>query len=660
MANLPNPGGKLKPGCYLICYTPAPLDAGILHYDGTLRVQQTGPNDLLASGDLYAHFDDRAVSNVIPTDIPIFPCKEYRFYLWVTGIGSINAAGFTMDFELKAYNANTEKWGDTQMRSAALSWITPVPQGYPPQGRYLSGPVSDRNGTPAGTLTMGWLSDNLRRAKIEIDRVPQAKFPRGNGKDKGWTSVFKEVGWKVEPVLNERNVPEENLSGPDGSWSLADLHAWLLQPQNQADLDAEWRYLVVCVRSIEGDYFGVTWDPLGGDSPKIVRDVVGIAAHEDFPAEWVKVREAVLEDTPAYFRTAVHEIGHAMNLDHNDRTNGFMNETGKIAWGNAAAFPDNIVWAFDPAKDGQLLRHLPDVLVRPGTPKAGGNVPGISDRIAADQAPVTADGLELRLTPLSNAVPLGAPVRVKLKLVNTGRQTIAVPPTLALKSGYVRGQVRLLEGEVRTFRALVQLHDNKPLLPLPPGRSLGQSMTLLRGAQGALFPVPGAHRLRVEVTWSLDGVLWQVQGETAITVTEPVDDAQAQAAERINSSPEALLSLALGGDHLEEGNAAIEAALSHPVLHPHYAVIKAKRLGKQSGPRAADVLAACQLLGETTVLSDAEIRRVAEFLLKAEQLKHTEAVKRTAANLKERIAKLEAEDDVVQLVNQLEAALLKS
>ncbi|MEK7675652.1 MAG: hypothetical protein AAB676_07450 [Verrucomicrobiota bacterium] len=660
MANLPNPGGKLKQGCYLICYTPAQLPAHVLHYDGTLRIQQTGPHGILASGDLYAHFDNRAVSNVIPNDIPVFPCKEYSYYLWVTGIGSINAAGFTMDFELKGYDVDTDLWDNVQLFSADLTWITPVPQGYPPQGRYLNGPVKKSDGAPAGTLTMGWLSEDLRRAKIEIDRVPQAKFPRGNGKDKGWTAVFKEVGWKVEVDLNERDVPEEHLSNSNGSWSLADLHAWLLRPQNQADLDPEWRYLILSVRDIDGGYFGVTWDPLGGDSPKIMRDVVGISAHEDFPVEWVKVKDAVLEDTPAYFRTAVHEIGHAMNLDHNDRTNGFMNETGRIAWGNVAAFPDNIDWAFDPAKDQQLLRHLPDVMVRPGTPKATGNVPGISDRIAADHAPATARGLELRLSPLLAAVPLGAPVRIKLKLVNTGAQSLAVPPSLALKSGYVRGQVRLPQGEVRTFRTLVKVHDNKPFLQLPPGRSLGQSLTLLRGAQGALFPLPGMHRLRVEVTWSLDGVPTCVKGETEIMVTEPADDAHRQAAERMNSSPDALLSLAIGGDHLEEGNAAIDAALSHPVLHPHYAVIKAKRLGRQTGSRAADVLAACELLSETTVLSDAEIQRVAEFLLKAEQHKQTETVKRTAAILKERITKLDAENDVVQLVNQLEAALLKS
>ena len=115
-----------------------------------------------------------------------------------------------------------------------------------------------------------------------------------------------------------------------------------------------------------------------------------------------------------------------------------------------------------------------------------------------------------------------------------------------------RGQVRLPQGEVRTFRTLVKVHDNKPFLQLPPGRSLGQSLTFAAGRTRRLVPVarhaPVAGRSDLVPGWGS----YVSKVKQRLWLQKPADDAHRQAAERMNSSPSALLSLAIGGDHLEE------------------------------------------------------------------------------------------------------------
>ena len=97
-------------------------------------------------------------------------------------------------------------------------------------------------------------------------------------------------------------------------------------------------------------------------------------------------------------------------------------------------------------------------------------------------------------------------------------------------------------------------------------------------------------------------------------VTSPTDDAHARAALKVLSTPDTLLSLAIGGDHLEVGNEVIRAAISHPVLRPHYSLIEAKRIGQRYFDRKPDLKEAAVLVDEKTVMSPAEVKRFAKIL----------------------------------------------
>ena len=163
---------------------------------------------------------------------------------------------------------------------------------------------------------------------------------------------------------------------------------------------------------------------------------------------------------------------------------------------------------------------------------------------------------------------------------------------------------------MRTFRTVVRCVDDATFVQLDPGETRGDSVTLMRGAEGALFAAPGMHHVEVEVHWEVDGTTAIVRGASTVLVTGVVDAAHAAAAHRVLATPDAHLVLAIGGDHLVEGIAAIQAALESSVLRPHFAVIEAKRVGRRFAGRKPDVKGAVALIDESTVMSDVEMAKM--------------------------------------------------
>lgn len=621
---------SLRGGCYLMRYTPIQRAGALksLHYDGTLRVERLSPTNVTASGDLYVHqplkiwpgsLPKPPIGGIKPAEpnpalgIPIFARKNYRYYMRVTQIleGSTLAKSFTLGFELHRFNHTTKAWTVEGPYKAKMVWSV-APPGYPASGDYLHGEVKTAAGAAAGRLTIGWISKYLRKATLEIDRVKVSEAPLDNGLGVDWRDVYNAIGWDVTIDVSDTDVTE-----PSGEfWSDAEMHAAMLARRDAADLDREWRYHLICVRRLDSTERGIMYDAYAGDSNNIPREGAGLSSHWTIPntAPWGKVsgmRFGTAESP--YFRTGVHEIGHAMGLYHNAVDNGFMHTTPDIA-ANAVPpvqFPDNILWAFSP-DDRKRLRHLPDVWVRPG---------GISFGAAYGTAPISptdsveeAEGLTLTVTPLLETVPIGAPVRVDFTITNDTEQALPIPASLSMKAGAVRGRVVDPSAAVRTFWPLIRCIEEDEIRELEPHASVTNSVTILRGAEGALFPAPGAYRVFVDLEWSLGEAKIRLSGDAPVMVTPPVDESHAAAALRILTSPDALLTLVLGGDHLEEGTEAIRTALEDDVLAPHYAYIEAKRVGKRFGDRDADVDAAAKLLNEDIVMSAREARKAVDLL----------------------------------------------
>ena len=639
---------SLRHGCYLLRYTPN-ASAPFLHYDGTLRVERAWFNTT-ASGDLYTHktfsWPPRPVIEPSPTRIPIFPRARYRYYMRVTQILEWFTLGnsFMLGYELFSLNQTTNSWSNQGSFTARMAWTTP-PAGHPSGTDFLTGEVKNKFGAVVGRLTMAWVSPYLRRAVIEIDRVRESEFPEesgyedNNGDDIDWRHVFKKVGWNITVVESDPNLAE-----PSGaSWSNSELHDKMLRRRDSADLDSEWRYHLLCVRQLDATSRGIMYDAFGGDSNNIPREGAAISSHWVIPdtPQWGKVAGQRFGASGApYFRTAVHEIGHAMGLYHNSADNGFMNTTGVIASRGTASdpFPDNVLWAFHP-DDEKRLRHMPDPWVRPGMIPFGQSYSVAP--ISPDDMVAEVEDLQLNVTASLDAVPIGAPARVDIELVNKSSvRSVPVPKSLSLKAGSVHGKVTDPSGTVRTFWPLVRCIDEEEVEDLAPETSKTDSLTLVRGADGALFPLPGAYQVTVEVDWDIEGVPVQVSGNTTLMVTPAADEAHAKAALEVLSTPDVLLALVVGGDHLVDGVKAIQTAVKNPVLRPHFSVIEAKRLGKAG----ADLKTAARLIDEKTVVTAAELDSWSDIVKPSARKKdYKDLIEQTESVLKKRVSQLLAE-----------------
>jgi hypothetical protein len=655
----------LRHGCYLIRYTPlAPIgNFPFIHYDGTIRVQRDGENTI-ASGDLYLHqllLGLPSTSKPGPSPpiepnpgngIPIFPITRYRYYVRITQIleNKTIKKGFTLGFELHQFDHKTGSWTGGDPLIALMQWST-APTGFPVGSDYLTGQVRNGANTVIGNITMGWVSAYLRRATVEIDRVPESESPLSAGPGLNWQSIFDLIGWHIDVIESSSNV-----SQPSGeSWSNAELHAAMLQWRDSADLNSEWRYHALCVRLLDDTPRGIMYDAYATDSNNVPREGIGISSHWIIPneTEWGLVQGKRFGTVPTvHFRTALHEVGHAMGLYHNTVDMGIMNTTDTIAASASppTLFPNNIKWSHAP-DDQKRLRHMPDIWVRPGGIAFGSSYS--TSPISPDDLNVEIPGLKLQVSPLMEIVPIGAPVRVNFQLLNTTNETLVVPRNLTMKGGHTRGKVIDPSGVVRTFSPIILCIDEEEMHRLGPKKGLNESITLLRGAQGALFPTSGTYKIIVDVTWETNGLTVRADGETTIMVTPAKDESHAKAAHKILSTPDAVLTLALGGDHLKSGVEAIKAGLEDGTLRDHYAFIEAKRLGKRFGKRKPDLKAASNLINKNTIMTPAEIKRAVELVRKSGKDESKETTKRIAGILKDKLSNAGADDETTKIVKSL-------
>jgi predicted Zn-dependent protease len=591
-------------GCYLLRFQTKKTST---IFDGTLRFDHDG-SARMASADLYK----RTTTPNPSAEIPVFPRKAYSNYWRVVEIQPTDD-GMLMNFE--SYIFKSAKGGSWQLEGVFSATLhrQKAPEGFAKTADYAEGDVMDAAQKMVGRLSIGWISRFFRQATIEIDTVEGSEAPLSTNGGKDWKTVFGDCNWEVKATLSDKNIPE--VSG--NSWSNAELHAALHAHREEVNLDAEWRFHIMAVKNLDATERGIMYDVGATDSNKISREGIGIATHWQIPTtpEWGLVqglRSGEAKDV--LFRTAVHEIGHALGLQHNFRDNGFMNATNTIAASATTdlPFPKNIKWSFADS-DKRRLQHFPDIYVRPGGTAFGAAMNTLSTTGTFDEAEKPTEGIELIIEPVLHDIPLGVPVRVELALLNSSAHDQLLPADISLKSGFLRGKVIDAWGEERVFSSLIVCMDAEELAVLPSGEKRLSSLTLLRGAQGSLFPKAGFYDISVDIHWHDKETEGFATATTRVHVQASEMLEATKVVEKLLTTPDLLLTLVFGGDHLRAGVSVLKKALAQPALRTHFAFLEARRLAQKKKNRLVNLKKAAQLIAENPVMSLSEKVKAEQF-----------------------------------------------
>lgn len=297
-----------------------------------------------------------------------------------------------------------------------------------------------------------------------------------------------------------------------------------------------------------------------------------------------------------YFRTALHELGHCLNLTHSLTTKTLMDTTDCVLSHNGIGCYDSTEVKLEFAPEDMFwLQHAPDIAVRPGGVARRKLRWQRRQRSRTTTVLVRSEpGLTLSASPVDEVIPIGAPARFDYEVINQGPATF-VPADISLRGGCLVGSVTGPDQVTRYFRSAFKCCDSiKPdgrLKKLGKDRSVRDGMTLLRGIDAPLFPVPGIYRIELALRWDYRGDTRQVVGETSVTVAaaNSGDPLQPAAAAKALNQPLLMPSLVQG--RLDDKSLdALASVLRSKTLAPHYiaTALRCYDFGNRHGLRKTD------------------------------------------------------------------------
>ncbi|KAF2000984.1 hypothetical protein P154DRAFT_191962 [Amniculicola lignicola CBS 123094] len=403
---VPRQASTLKTGSWLTTFTPLSPIEGSSKFRGPLRITSNETGTII-SGDLY-----NGTTEANPLDgSPILPRANYYAFMRAKKYTAGSNGAFTLDIDAYRYRGLGEvnmyprwehdnavgpsepipSWGDGWTVNLAPAT---APSGFPADTVYFSGEVKwAANGTTLGTMTMGWVSKWVRRAKLEIGTVSGVPVPlNDNSKTRPWVTIFNEARYDYEVTTGKTDIPEP--SNPDlplpGTWKNEQQHAAVLQYRSPTNFDKEWKHYLLVVRRIQGVDRGAMIDDAQAYNG-LPREGTSLSTDWVFGKHWDGTDDTVtnwgeatgkkfVDEHDAWYRTAVHEVGHFFNLPHPPTfSNDVMTDSNTFADAGRDGitpepFPRNLkIEAFKLLPEHiYTMQHRPDTTVRPAFIEFGG------------------------------------------------------------------------------------------------------------------------------------------------------------------------------------------------------------------------------------------------------------------------------------------------
>ena len=405
--------------------------------------------------------------------------------------------------------------------------------------------INDRGAvfTFVGSLSQE-LQNYYREVSLEIDRIPEAIFPPTSmyvhdipqgerpyyieNQEYNIEALYQKAGIKLTA-----NESHDNLEVPimpnadsvnDRLYNYRTLHRVMNERMDIPMHGPDWRLYLLIAPQWSPGFFGVMFDYIGswgfsgGDTNRLPRQGCALfwekntIANPDLP-EWERYRTMIY--------TAVHELGHAFNLQHcfaQGRHNSlsWMNYPWLYPYGSAYD-PENQqknFWrSFKFEFDEEELAYLhhtfrPDIIM--GGQDFGKNSSQMIDdrRLRHEEFSFVEDSpLQLNLTTHKPAYVIGEPIYVQLKLKNLFHQPVKLVDRLKLWDGLVQIKVRHQSGRELEYRPLITNCYKAERAELAPNDNIGMADYIWFGKDGFLFMEPGVYSIKAAFNGMEDGDL---------------------------------------------------------------------------------------------------------------------------------------------------------
>ena len=370
------------------------------------------------------------------------------------------------------------------------------------------------NGLSSGSpivFQASWRRAAQRRLGLEIEverRVKRLKRVKFGGAKYSIASVFAEAGIEIEKIGKRNRV----RPAPPGGWGQAELYALMLDMADSVVDRPSWDFRLLWLSTARRQGLaGVMFDP-AGDLPRQGCAVFAGATRQAFP-EKSELR---------LLRTAVHEIGHGLNLAHRfDREVGHANSFSLMnyPWRHtqgAKTYWRHFAFSFD-RDELEFLRHGPrHALIPGGAPFQSAHYWRGSDpaRTYLPEHPTEALGLELLGPPQGAQFEVGQPVFLSCTLKNQTGRALRLPRfILDPKAGLLEVTVRRVDGAApqdggRRFSPVVDRCfdvDEAPMIKIPKGGTYSDNLQLTFGTKGFTFAEPARYLVQALLTLPASG-----------------------------------------------------------------------------------------------------------------------------------------------------------